>query len=776
MKPESSSPISVLKDLLDQFSSLFDISCTLSWDQQTILSAGGSLQGFEELERLPDERRLSGIAFYSGVSADAQAVKLVRTGALAENSYTLTLIDLNTGYSSRMIDIAYTLSISIDAVLTDHQMRRIASEELDDKKRALLELQLLLRLWKAGRWSYDIKEQVNEVDENWKEIFGVQGKAFEKDYHCYFEEHIHPEDSKRLYRIMDDYLSGKEEVYHSTFRFFHPDGTLHWIEGIGVISEYDSEGDPLQVIGLNRDITEEQESRERLMRTNSLLTSVLEHMPSGVFWKDLDSVYLGANSVFAHDAGAESSEDVVGKTDLDLPFVSADYEYFRKQDLQVLERREPVLHQEYSLRLKDGSPGWSYTSKVPLLSEDGEPFGLLGVYTDITDLKRTEIELKEKQQTLKAITDASVDIIFIFSDTLEVSFVSPAVTRILGYGPDHLQGRSLEHLMGESAYRRFSSAASKLLLKEGPEQVLWDDLSSVSHLSLSLFTLEGRSLVFDIVLSPLVDQKRGKGLLGVFRDMTEQFRLQEQLRHSQKVEAVGRLAAGIAHDFNNLLQVMLGYTELMGDSIDPKGPAQPMLSSILDAGHRARALVEQLLQFSQSSESQKRPLLLSELLGTMKEELSLIMGPDILLDLRMDSHLPSIEADASQIQQLCYTLCMNAKEASAGHGHIEIEVTSRSFCEPHQVYGKQMPSGQYVSIMIEDTGRGMDSEQLAILFDPFYTTKPLGNGAGLSLALVYTIVEEHQGFIEVSSRIGEGTRFTIYFPSILSKGPSVSAP
>lgn len=768
MKPESSSPIAVLKDLLDQYGDLFDISCSLSWDRQVLTSKQERSEMIDSMERIEQESRLTGIAFFKGTSGAARAVRLVRTGAMSENSYSLKLTDLDDGPFRRMIDIAYTLSISIDAVLTDHQMRRIASEELDDKKRALLELQLLMRLWKAGRWSYDIKGQVNEVDENWKEIFGVQGKAFKKDYHRYFEEHIHPDDSKRLYRIMDEYLSGKSEVYHSTFRFFHPDGKLHWIEGIGVISEYDDQGEPLLVIGLNRDITEEQEAKERLMRTNSLLSSVLEHMPSGVFWKDLDSVYLGANSVFAHDAGAESSEAVVGKTDLDLPFVSADYEYFREQDLQVLEKGEPVLHQEYSLRLKDGSYGWSYTSKVPLLSEDGKPFGLLGVYTDITDLKRTEIELKEKQQTLKAITDASVDIIFIFTDSLEVAFVSPAVTRILGYGPDHLQGRNLEHLMGESSYRRFTAAASKILEEGSSEHLLWDDGSAVSHLSLSLFTHEGKSLVFDIVLSPLVDQKKGRGLLGVFRDMTEQFRLQEQLRHSQKVEAVGRLAAGIAHDFNNLLQVMLGYTELMSDSVDSENPAFPMISSILDAGHRARSLVEQLLQFSQSSESQKEPLLLSELLETMKEELSTLMGPELLLDLRMDSHLPFIEADANQIQQLCYTLCMNAKEASVGHGRITIEVTSRSFCDPQQVYGKQMPAGQYVSILIEDTGRGMNPEQLAVLFDPFYTTKPLGNGAGLSLALVYSIVEEHQGYIEVTSTIGEGTRFTIHFPSILS--------
>nr|MDA3833379.1 PAS domain S-box protein [Spirochaetales bacterium] len=320
--------------------------------------------------------------------------------------------------------------------------QHIAREEAENSRESLAQLDLLMNLWKAGRWTYMVKTHAHLVDENWKEIFGVLPGTREVDYHDYFESHIHEEDRAGLIQQMNAYMQGESDKYHAVFRFHTETKGTIWVEGIGVINSYNPDGSPKSVIGLNRDITEEMEQKLRLEQTGKLLRSLVDNMPSGVFWKDRNSLYLGCNDVFAHDAGVSSYKEVIGKTDRDLPNVAAEYEHYRKIDQQVLESGEPVLHEETVQHHMDGEDGWRYTSKVPLIDENGGIFGLLGVYSDITELKRTEQQLRERENRLQAIFNSSSDIIGMLNTDFSLDYLSPSAEKILGFLPsEHFTDR-----------------------------------------------------------------------------------------------------------------------------------------------------------------------------------------------------------------------------------------------------------------------------------------------------------------------------------------------
>ena len=276
---------------------------------------------------------------------------------------------------------------------------------------------------------------------------------------------------------------------------------------------------------------------------------------------------------------------------------------------------------------------------------------------------------------------------------------------------------------------------------------------------------DGSLYTEEAVISPVFDT-RGDiiNYVAVKRDITEELKLQEQLNQAQKMESVGRLAGGVAHDFNNMLGVITGHAELAMEMLEPNQPVYDDLQEILKAAKRSVDLTRQLLAFARQQTVSPKVLNLNETVEGMLKMLKRLIGEDIDLKWKPDNDLWKVKVDPVQIDQILANLCVNARDAIADVGMVVIEtgntVFDKNYCEEH--IGSE--PGNYVMIAVSDTGCGMDKNTIKNIFEPFYTTKELGEGTGLGLSMVYGAVKQNKGFINVYSEPDKGTTIKIYLP------------
>jgi signal transduction histidine kinase/ActR/RegA family two-component response regulator len=264
---------------------------------------------------------------------------------------------------------------------------------------------------------------------------------------------------------------------------------------------------------------------------------------------------------------------------------------------------------------------------------------------------------------------------------------------------------------------------------------------------------------------------------GTFEDITERKSLEAQLRQSQKMEAVGRLAGGIAHDFNNAIGVIVGYSALMKEGLAPDNKLVRYADEVSKAGHRAASLTRQLLAFSRKQVIQPTVIDLNSTLREMEKMLHRLIGEDIQLTIVLAPDLGRVKADAGQLDQILMNLAVNARDAMPQGGKLIIETSNAELDESNLSGHTYAKPGRYVMISVSDTGCGMDKETISHIFEPFYTTKGPGKGTGLGLSTVYGIVKQSEGYIWVYSEPGKGARFKIYFPRIeAAADPTARAP
>jgi PAS domain S-box-containing protein len=254
------------------------------------------------------------------------------------------------------------------------------------------------------------------------------------------------------------------------------------------------------------------------------------------------------------------------------------------------------------------------------------------------------------------------------------------------------------------------------------------------------------------------------GFIELVEDVTHRKRLEEQVRHTAKMEAIGVLAGGIAHDFNNLLTAMMGYTDMLLRQIPEHEPYYMKVKHISYTVARATSLTRQLLAFSRKQVLDMKPLDLNASISTIEKLLLRLIGADIELVTGLDPHLGTVKADPGQIEQILMNLAVNARDAMRFGGRLTIASANVTLDEEYVRSHSEVPPGDYVMLSVTDTGTGMDDGTRSRIFDPFFTTKEKGKGTGLGLSTVYGIVRQHQGTITVCSEPGRGTRFDVYFP------------
>ena len=335
-------------------------------------------------------------------------------------------------------------------------------------------------------------------------------------------------------------------------------------------------------------------------------------------------------------------------------------------------------------------------------------------------------------------------------------YVSPQIESMLGFSPTEWLSDSANWIDRVHAEDRASVLAVE-------ERFLKDrDLFQAEY---RMLARDGRVLWFrdEAVMLPTTDDEPFL-MQGVMYDITERKRLEDQLRHSQKMEAVGLLAGGVAHDFNNLLMLIQAHNERLRAALAPGAPAQKESLGIEHAVTRAAGLTSRLLAFSRKQVLQPKVMDLNEVLSEVAKMLDRLIGKSIAFQVVPAAQLWPIKADLGQMEQLILNLAVNARDAMPQGGNLLIETRNAEIGASHPRLRDGGRPGRYVTLVVSDTGVGMDRETQARMFEPFFTTKEPGKGTGLGLAIVYGVVKQIGGWIHVDSKPGQGTAFEIYLP------------
>ncbi len=408
---------------------------------------------------------------------------------------------------------------------------------------------------------------------------------------------------------------------------------------------------------------------------------------------------------------------------------------------------------------------WIELFSYPMLvAQTGEVQGVVMFLRDITEIKQSTARLLESEAKVQIITECARDAIVMMNSDGTISFWNPAAERIFGYSRQEVMGKNLHQTLASPIHHADYKAVFDVFRQTGKGAVIGR--------TIELWARHKDGYDFPVELS-LSAMKIAKGwhAVAIIRDIrqrkqaeAEHEKLQYQLIQAQKMESVGRLAGGVAHDFNNMLSVIIGNAELALGDVSPGDKLQTRLEEILKAAGRSRAITRQLLAFARQQTIEPRVLDLNTTVESMLKMLHRLIGEDINLAWRPGNDLWPIKIDPSQVDQVLANLCVNARDAISGVGKIVIEtrnvIFDQQYCKDHPGF----TTGQFVMLAVSDDGRGLDRETIKYIFEPFFTTKGQSHGTGLGLSMVYGIVKQNKGFINVYSEPGQGSTFKIYLP------------
>jgi PAS domain S-box-containing protein len=379
-------------------------------------------------------------------------------------------------------------------------------------------------------------------------------------------------------------------------------------------------------------------------------------------------------------------------------------------------------------------------------------------------LARRERALSRSWKRYQAMIEHSADALILSRPTSGgILYASPAMERVLGFTLEDLRGREVMEFIHPEFREMALQLRDELLRVPGKVSV---DECKVSH-------KDGSWRWVELTRKNLLHEPSVGAVVFNFRDITERkqaeaerSRLEQRLRQAEKMEAVGRLAGGIAHDFNNILGGILGYAEMLAEKAPPGSPLKRYADNVLSGATRASGLVEQILSYSRSQRGKRAPVDLGRVVA---ETLELVRG-SLAAGIRLESEFSAgalyVVGDPTQLHQVTMNLCTNACHAMPAGGTLRVKLEAANVTADRQLAHTVLHAGEYACLTVEDTGTGMDEATLARIFEPFFTTKEVGKGTGLGLALVYGIVTDSAGAIDVVSTPGRGSRFAIYLPRV----------
>lgn len=550
--------------------------------------------------------------------------------------------------------------------------------------------------------------------------------------------------------------------------YIHKDGTIFPVELQYYLVRRD-DGEIDYIWAVVRDITEREQVEEKFLMSEERFRALFQGAPAGMVLVDMQYRFVAENATYREIIGYDENEirhlriqDITHPDDLS--------ENLRLQESLARGEIQKYQFEKRFLR-KNGEIRWGFLTACLLRDLAGVPMGFLGHVIDITERKRLEAELKDTTAILKAAMDCSpAGIAVVEAKSGKPMYLNNYAQAVRGLGKeprssggwmnDYVDMEQVRHIDG-TPYKEDEIALVRAI-KYG----------ETNNQYAIIKTLDDEERIIWAHAAPIKNDK-GEIIAGIaiFPDVTdlkriekEKTKLEEQFYHAQKMESIGRLAGGVAHDFNNMLSVIIGHIEIAKEQVDKYTSLYADLEEIQKAAMRSAELTQQLLAFARKQTITPKIIDLNEAIEGMLKMLRRIIGEDIKLIWIPYKDLWLVKMDTSQIDQILANFCVNARDSISGAGRISIETRNisldRDYCSTH---GGFKP-GDYVVLVVSDTGCGMEPEILSHIFEPFFTTKKTGQGTGLGLSTIYGIVRQNEGFINAYSEPNRGTTFTIYIP------------
>ncbi|MDH5571063.1 MAG: PAS domain S-box protein [Gammaproteobacteria bacterium] len=536
--------------------------------------------------------------------------------------------------------------------------------------------------------------------------------------------------------------------------------------GVPIIAD---NGELLGYRGIDRDITQRKSNEAELRKQRDFTNTVLEVAGNIIVVLDLEGRFCHFNNA-AEKITGYSRDDVLGKPVWDYVIPPEQ----RSGVMNVFnnlcaDNIEIASQYENEWLTRDGQRRLLSWHNSVLHNDEGTVSHIVTMGYDITDQKKMETSLREREKELAAIIDHIPSIIFLKNaDDLHYVRWNNAGEKTTGISASNIIGKSDYDLFPKDQADAFTSR-DRAVLSSGQLEDIPDEAIDTPYGTRSMHTR--KIAIYD-------ENNNPKYLLGIADDITdikaanaEQKRLQLELQQAQKMESLGHLTGGIAHDFNNLLGIINGFASLAittcSDSTDSK--LSGYLNHVVDAGERAAKLISQMLAFSRSEQIQSSAIDLAPLIKEDIKMLRATLPSTIEITTRIASGLPAVIMNPTQLHQILMNLSINSRDAMEGKGQLTISLDWARNLDTESPISHKPIIGDWIELSVTDTGSGIDTTIEHDIFNPFFTTKPVGKGSGMGLSVIYSIVESHQGHILLESKLNHGTTFRILFPALTEK-------
>jgi two-component system cell cycle sensor histidine kinase/response regulator CckA len=580
------------------------------------------------------------------------------------------------------------------------------------------------------------------ISDNVKGLVGWEPRHFLENPRFWIK-HVHPEDRRRVLKRLE--FPWPEDHQTCEYRFLAKDGAYRWMHDECKLV-LDEAGNSVEIAGAWMDITKAKQTEAALRESEEKYRFLVNQLPAVVFkgyadWSiDFFDQKIEALTGYGKD---EFDSRQIKWCELILP---EDLDSARVEFIKALKHDKSYVR-EYRIRKKDGSICWIQARGQIFCDAAGQVDYVSGVFFDITARKEAETKIHKDRQRFFFLLDMLPALVCLVAPDRTMPFANRLFRESFG----EPQGRTCYEL----SYGRQTPCDECNIreILETQKPVEWERTSP-----------EGRT--YHVYNYPFADIDGSPMVLKLGIDITERKTLEAQLLQAQKMEAVGRLAGGVAHDFNNLLMAIMGYGELIRSNLVKDDPLYKYSEDILKASERAASLTQQLLAFSRQQAMQPQVLNLNRVAADLEKMLRRLIGEHIDMGIVAGPDLGAVKADPSQIGQVIMNLAVNARDAMPTGGRLTMETANIEFTTSHNCRFENIPPGRYVRLTVSDTGSGMEAETLDHIFEPFFTTKEVDKGTGLGLSMVYGIVKQNRGYLEVESRPGQGTTFKIYLPRL----------
>jgi two-component system, cell cycle sensor histidine kinase and response regulator CckA len=575
-----------------------------------------------------------------------------------------------------------------------------------------------------------------------------------------FQAITHPDDLAVDEELVRRTLADERRTFQMEKRYLRKDGSVIWaLLSVSLVRQ--SDGSPLHFISQIKDITESRQAQGAIARSEARLAEAqhIAHVGSWEWDIETDTITWSAELFRLFGVNPRSGSLTYERY---LEAIHPDDRGRVETTVAAAAESGTGYTIEHRVAWPDGSVHWIHGRAEVTLGDRG-PTRMRGTAQEITERKQAEEQLRRAELRYRTLVEQLPLTTYIrpVDMSLPNIYCSPQVEQLLGCTAEEWE---TDPTMFESMVHpddRDRGLADSLRVREAGTPL---------HEEYRYIARDGR-VVWVLDQSYLVQGEDGQPCVqGFLLDISERkqveeerSRLQEELFQAQKLEAIGRLAGGVAHDFNNMLTAIMGYSELLLAQLDDDSPLRAETLQIRRASEQASELPRQLLAFSRNQPQQPRLVDLDEVVAAASDLLGRLVGETIDVGVTAAAHPSTVIADPAQIEHVLLNLVLNARDAMPAGGRVTIgtanvEITDQGAAE------RGVPSGNYVVISVTDTGEGIDAETRARLFEPFFTTKPAGKGAGLGLASVYGIVSQSEGFVDVTSTPGHGSRFEVFLP------------